>query len=70
MAKVIRADSRQTRSRLTTAPGTVDFMPPETLEANPVYGTAVLVDNFFILLIKKQNLLRLLEKVSSKRWEQ
>ena len=41
VAKVIRADSRQTRSRLTTAPGTVDFMPPETLEANPVYGTAV-----------------------------
>ena len=41
VAKVIRADSRQTRSKLTTAPGTVDFMPPETLEANPVYGTAV-----------------------------
>ena len=41
VAKVIRADSRQIRSRLTTAPGTVDFMPPETLEANPVYGTAV-----------------------------
>ena len=41
VAKVIRADSRQTRSRLTTAPGTVDFMPPETVEANPVYGTAV-----------------------------
>ena len=41
VAKVIRTDSRQTRSRLTTAPGTVDFMPPETLEANPVYGTAV-----------------------------
>ena len=41
VAKVIHADNRQTRSRLTTAPGTVDFMPPETLEANPVYGTAV-----------------------------
>ena len=41
VAKVIQADTRQTRSRLTTAPGTVDFMPPETLEANPVYGTAV-----------------------------
>ena len=47
VAKVIRADSRQTRSRLTTAPGTVDFMPPETLEANrPVYGTAVDVFSF------------------------
>ena len=41
VAKVIQADSRQTRSRLTTAPGMVDFMPLETLEANPVYGTAV-----------------------------
>ena len=46
VAKVIRADSRQTRSRLTTAPGTVDFMPPETLEADPVYGTAVDVFSF------------------------
>ena len=46
VAKVIRADSRQTRSRLTTAPGTVDFMPPETLEANPLYGTAVDVFSF------------------------
>ena len=46
VAKVIRADSRQTRSRLTTAPGTVDFMPPETMEANPSYGTAVDVFSF------------------------
>ena len=41
VAKVIKGDSRQTRSKLITAPGTVDFMPPETLEANPSYGTAV-----------------------------
>ena len=46
VAKVIRADSRQTRSKLTTAPGTVDFMPPETLDANPLYGTAVDVFSF------------------------
>jgi len=46
VAKVIPADSRQTRSRLTTAPGTVDFMPPESLEANPVYGTSVDVFSF------------------------
>ena len=46
VAKVIRADSRQTRSRLTTAPGTVDFMPPETLEASPKYSTAVDVFSF------------------------
>ena len=46
VAKVIRANSRQTRSRLTKAPGTVDFMPPETLEVKPSYSTAVDVFSF------------------------
>ena len=51
VAKVIRADSRQTRSRLTTAPGTVDFMPPEALEANPVYDTAVDVFSLAVIAL-------------------
>ena len=46
VAKAIPADSGQTRSGLTTAPGTLDFMPPETLEAKPIYGTAVDVFSF------------------------
>ena len=47
MAKMIRADSKQTKSRLTTAPGTLHFMPPETLdEDDPVYGTPVDVFSF------------------------
>ena len=46
VAKVIQVDSRQTRSKLTRAPGTVHFMPPEALEANPTYGTAVDVFSF------------------------
>jgi len=47
MAKMIRADSKQTRSRLTTAPGTLHFMPPEALdEEDPVYGTPVDVFSF------------------------
>ena len=47
MAKMIRADSKQTKSRLITAPGTLHFMPPETFdEANPVYGTPVDVFSF------------------------
>ena len=47
VAKVVQAtNSRQTRSRLTKAPGTVDFMPPETLEAKPLYSTAVNVFSF------------------------
>ena len=46
-AKMIRADSKQTRSRLTTAPGTLHFMPPEALDdENPIYGTPVDVFSF------------------------
>ena len=47
MAKMIRADSKQTRSRLTTALGTLHFMPPEALEEEgPVCGTPVDVFSF------------------------
>jgi len=47
MAKMIRADSKQTRSRLTTAPGTLHFMPPEALDEDyPVYSTPVDVFSF------------------------
>ena len=47
MAKMIRADSKQTKSKLTTAPGTLHFMPPEALEEDdPVYGTPVDVFSF------------------------
>ena len=42
---LILADNEQTMSRLT-APGTVDFMPPETFEANPRCNTAVDVFSF------------------------
>ena len=38
VAKIIKADSRRTQSVLTKAPGTQDFMPPECLEDEPVYG--------------------------------
>jgi len=44
VAKAIQADSR---SKLTTAPGTLHFMPPECLdEVNPVYSTPVDVFSF------------------------
>jgi len=43
VAKVIKADSRKT---MTIAPGTVDFMPPETLYESPVYGPPM--DVFFL----------------------
>ena len=47
VAKMIRADNTQRKSKLTTAPGTVHFMPPEALvDDNPVYGTAMDVFSF------------------------
>ena len=47
VAKVVRADSRQTKSELTKAPGTVDFMPPEAIEPdNPEYDTPIDVFSF------------------------
>jgi len=44
VAKVIQADCNSTS--LTRAPGTVAFMPPETLETKPVYDTPVDVFSF------------------------
>jgi len=43
VAKVIKADSTKT---MTKAPGTVDFMPPESLDENPVYGPPMDVFSF------------------------
>ena len=43
VAKVIKADSRKT---MTKAPGTVDFMPPESLADNPEYGPPMDVFSF------------------------
>ena len=47
VAKVVRADNRQSKTKLTTAPGTLHFMPPEALvEGNPVYGTPIDIFSF------------------------
>ena len=43
VAKVIKADSTKT---MTKVPGTVDFMPPESVANNPVYGTKMDVFSF------------------------
>ena len=43
VAKVIKADSRKT---MTKVPGTDDFMPPESLANNPVYGPPMDVFSF------------------------
>ena len=41
VAKIVKADSKATKSILTKAPGTVDFMPPEGLVDNPTYDTSL-----------------------------
>ena len=41
VAKIVKADSKATKSALTKAPGTVDFMPPEGLVDNPTYDTSL-----------------------------
>ena len=46
VAKVVKIDNKQTRSKLTTNPGTVDFMPPEVAVENPVYSTPIDVFSF------------------------
>ena len=47
VAKVVRADNRQSKTKLTTAPGTLHFMPSEALvDDNAVYGTPIDVFSF------------------------
>ena len=41
VAKVVKADSRATQTMLTKAPGTVAFMPPESLGDTPNYNTSL-----------------------------
>ena len=41
VAKVVRADSRATQTMLTQAPGTVDFMPPESFRELPNYNMSL-----------------------------
>ena len=52
VAKVIKADSRKT---MTKAPGTVDFMPPESLANTPVYGPPLDVFSFAGIILHTFN---------------
>jgi len=52
VAKVIKTDSRKT---MTKAPGTVDFMPPESLANTPVYGPPMDVFSFAGIILHTFN---------------
>ena len=41
VAKVVKVDSKRTQAKLTKAPGTIHFMPPEALTDNPAYSTSL-----------------------------
>ena len=52
VAKVIKADSRKT---MTKAPGTLDFMPPESLDDTPEYGPPMDVFSFAGIILHTFN---------------
>ena len=52
VAKVIKVDSRKT---MTKAPGTVDFMPPESLDDTPEYGPPMDVFSFAGIILHTFN---------------
>ena len=41
VAKVVKADSKATKSKLTRVPGCADFMPPEALDSTPKYSVSL-----------------------------
>ena len=41
VAKVVKADSKATKSKLTQVPGCADFMPPEALDSTPKYSVSL-----------------------------
>ncbi|XP_065904301.1 uncharacterized protein [Dysidea avara] len=46
VAKVIKVHREETRSKLTQAPGTAAFMPPEATQSDPIYGVSLDVFSF------------------------
>ena len=52
VAKVIKADSRKT---MTKVPGTVDFMPPESLASTPIYGPSMDIFSFAGIILHTFN---------------
>ena len=51
MAKVVQVDSRATQTMLTKAPGTVDFMPPESFGGMPNYDTSLDIFSYAGILL-------------------
>jgi len=46
VAKVVKVQNEETKSKLTQIPGTAAFMPPEATQSDPIYGTPLDVFSF------------------------
>ena len=55
VAKVVKAGTKGTQSKLTKAPGTTDFMPPEALADNPIYSTGLDIFSYGGLILHVVN---------------
>lgn len=51
MAKILNLSPSQKSQRMTMCPGTLSYMPPESLTANPVYDTRLDSFSFGVLMI-------------------
>ena len=56
MSKMVEANPRMTRSKITQCPGTPDFMPPEALRAKPRYSDKL--DTFSLGVLVVQTITR------------
>ena len=55
VAKVVKAESKSTKSRLTKTPGTLDFMPPESTVDDPQYDISLDVFSYGGLMLHTIN---------------
>ena len=51
VARIIQVDSKNTQNKLTKAPGTMHFMPPESLKDNPKYDTSLDVFSYGAIML-------------------
>ena len=52
MSKMVEANSRMTRSKITQCPGTPAFMPPEALRAKPSYSDKLDIFSLGVLVVQ------------------
>ena len=52
---IVKAGTKGTQSKLTKAPGTTDFMPPEALADNPIYSTGLDIFSYGGLILHVVN---------------